>query len=75
MNKKQLIVAWVMGIIISAIFFVVPKINYYEGSYIKGYLLQSSLKEKLATLTNWSLVLSYSIIVLIIGGLLIYTLM
>ena len=71
MNKKQLIVAWVMGIIISVVLIVTPKMYYAENGYINGSF---SIVDKLAPLTNWSIVLNYSLIVLIIGGLLIYTL-
>lgn len=66
MNKKQLIVAWIMGISISFILIITPKVNYIQNSYIK-------YKDTQPAVTNWSLVLNYSLIILIIGGLLVYT--
>jgi len=79
MNKKQLIVAWVMGIIISTILVITPKIGYYQNCYIKykESLQASPYTQTLRMLTpliNWNLVLGHSLIVFIIGGLLIYTL-
>jgi len=68
MNKKQLIAAWLMGVIIYIIVMVVPKIYYGGSSYLRSY------SSDLAPLTNWSIVISYSLIVLIISGLLIYSL-
>mgnify|MGYP001574702603 CR=1 FL=1 len=58
MNKKQLIVAWVMGIsIILSIVFPIQKITDYEfGSTFKDYRFEQI------------------VVILIIGGLLIYTL-
>ena len=73
MNKKQLIAAWVMGISISAILLTTPKIYYGENTYLKSRE-GASFIDKLAPLTNWSIILNYSLIALVIGGLLIYTL-
>lgn len=71
MNKKQLIVAWVMGVIISVIIAIIPKISYYQNSYVVYFIREGNVS--LAPLTNWSTVLGYSLIILIIGSLLIYT--
>lgn len=73
LNKKQLAVLWFMVIAISGIMLFVPKITYYNSSYVKlGELLTSSA-EKLAHLTNWSLIFSFCVPIAIIGGALICT--
>lgn len=57
MNKKQLIVAWGIGIVISGVF--IYQFNYFSYRYIPQAFMRS---------------IGFSIPVLIIGGLLIYTL-
>lgn len=68
MNKKQFIIAWVMVIAISIIILFTPKMLCYENSY----LIYD--KDNFTPLINWSRILGYSVIVLLIGGLLAYTL-
>lgn len=67
MNKRQLIVAWVAGIIMSIILLAVPKVSFIKNSYLQ-------YDETYPPVANWSIILNYSLIILIIGGLLIYTL-
>jgi hypothetical protein len=69
MNKKQFFTAWIMGAAISLILFFTPKITTWQN----GLLILRQDKAFLAPLVNWSLVGSYSLIILIIGGLLIYS--
>jgi hypothetical protein len=73
MNKKQLVVVWVLGTVLSAIILLVPKIAYYDNSYVIPSNLNSSTAEKLASMVNWSLIFSYCMPALIGSCLLIYT--
>jgi|WetSurMetagenome_2_1015567.scaffolds.fasta_scaffold723014_1 hypothetical protein len=69
MNKKQFLISWVMGSALSVILLVTPKITTWQN----GLLILRQDKAFLAPLVNWSLVGSYSLVILIIGGLLIYS--
>ncbi len=69
MNKKQFLISWVMGSALSVILLVTPKITTWQN----GLLILRQDKAFLAPLVNWSLVSSYCLIILIIGGLLIYS--
>lgn len=70
MNKKQLVVAWLTGIFISLVILFTPKITTWK----EGLLIIKKDKGFLAPLVNWSLVWSYSLVILIIGCLLILSL-
>ncbi len=77
MNKKQLIVAWAMGILICISIFSTPK--YYEHLDYGGgrhYSKKPYEKEFIHSIRKleWDFTLEYSIPVLIIGVLFIYTL-
>ena len=69
MNKKQLVVAWIMAIAICYILLNAPKV-YYEG--YSGYKRNNSYEKVLTP--DWNVAAQNSIPVLLIGGLLIYTL-
>ena len=69
MSKRQLVVAWIMAIGISFIIFATPK--YVEIKRVKFPL---KFRANIIGITNWDKILSLSIVVLIFGGLLIYTL-
>jgi hypothetical protein len=78
MNKKQLIVAWLIGITICATFLYYPK-RYFvglEGSQV--FFEKFDKNNKLARLAmpvmQWGYVIPICLSILIIGGLLIYTL-
>jgi hypothetical protein len=73
MNKKQLIVAWVIGIIICILIISTPK-EYLMRSSSGGYYKVSIPNPYTITKIQWDFVLRYSLVTLIIGGLLIYTL-
>ena len=70
MSKKQLVAAWIIGVMVSTILVITPKIAYYQNSYVNF----TEISDICAPLTNWNIVLTYSSIILIIGSLLIYTL-
>lgn len=70
MNIKQLIIAWITGLAISAVLFLTPKIATWKGDLI----ILAKDNTYSAPLVNWSLVISLSLIILIIGSLLIYSL-
>jgi len=67
MNKKQLIVLWATGLIICLIIIFTPKICFVQNSCFK-------YDKNWAPVVNWGLILSRSLIVIIIGGLALYTL-
>lgn len=76
MNKKQLIVTWIMGIIICIVIIFTPKV-YFAPSYLVGrYYYKKNGVGEATTITKiqWDSVLQRSLITLIIGVLLIYTL-
>jgi len=73
MNKKQLIIAWVTGLIICLIILNVP--TYYLiptrwGNYIK---VNNSVEHAIPR-TDWDSIAKDALLVLIIGGLLFYSL-
>lgn len=70
MNKTQLILAWLTGLVISAVLMFTPKIMTWKGDLI--FLTKDN--KYLAPLVNWSLVGAHSLVILIIGILLIYSL-
>lgn len=79
MNKEHLIVAWVMAIFIISFILCAPKyyILYggYRGNIKLSYQEATDFQKKRAVLkTDWDFVFQSSLITLIIGGLLIYTL-
>lgn len=70
MSKVQLMIAWVMGLGICAVLYFTPKITSWKGDLI----ILAKDNAYSAPLVNWSLVISLSLIILIIGSLIIYTL-
>lgn len=70
MNKIQLIIAWITGLAISTVLYLTPKIASYKGDLI----ILAKDNAYSAPLVNWSLVISFSVIILIIGSLLILSL-
>lgn len=70
MNKAQLLIAWVAGLAICAVLYFTPKIATYQG----GLVLRTPTLAYAAPLVNWSLVISLSVMILIIAGLLICSL-
>ncbi|MDD5729635.1 MAG: hypothetical protein PHN57_00705 [Candidatus Omnitrophica bacterium] len=70
MNKKQLIAAWVTGVLICVVMLFTPRITTWQN----GLLILRTDKAFLAPLVNWSLVTSYCLVILIIGVLAVYTL-
>ncbi len=77
MNKWQLVVLWVMGASIIISILCAPKM-YYQSSLHplgRGRWLDYEPEERCTmSRTRWDSVLQNSLIILIIGGLLIYTL-
>jgi len=70
-NKKQLIVAWVMGIIISWIcIYSIPTRPLEQNKWIERLPIYSIYTNRI----DFSLLIIETIPILIIGGLLIYTL-
>ena len=73
MNKKQLIVLWGMGIIISSLLIFYPKKYLFIWEHgIRQYRDRPS--GETLPVTQWSVILPIIFAVLIIGGILIYTL-
>lgn len=70
MNKKQLIAAWVMAGLTTCVLLFTPKITPWQN----GLLITHRDKDFLAPMVNWSLVISYCLVIGIIGGLAFYTL-
>ena len=73
MNKKQLMVAWLMGLLICT-FLVIAPTAYIIPQPLIGTLKTSKLYENKIIKIQWDFVLQRSLIVLIIGGLLTYSL-
>lgn len=74
MNKKQLIVAWVMGVALLGIIIITPKIICKDNTYYEANPQTTPIGYTYVPLTNWNAVFTHSSMVLIIGSLLIYTL-
>jgi hypothetical protein len=73
MNKKQLIVLWGMGIIISSLLiFYPPKYVVFMEHGKRAYIDKPT--EIALPVTQWNVILPIIFAVLIIGGILIYTL-
>ena len=74
MNKKQLVVAWIMAIAICYILLSAPKV-YYRRDYTRYIKANNPLSyaDEVST-PDWNVAAQNSIPVLLIGGLLIYTL-
>lgn len=70
MNKKQLLVAWGMGLSVCLAVLFTPKMTTWK----EGLLILRKDQGFLAPLVNWSLVCAYSLVIIIIGCLLIYSL-
>jgi len=73
MNKKQLIVAWVVVILICTLLLLAPKL-YLMPHPAGGYIKMEKRTNDTITKIDWDFVLQNSLITLIIGGLSIYTL-
>jgi len=73
MNKKQLIVAWIIGILICGVIASAPKI-YLAPAPGGGYAAEKSPQSYTITKLDWSSVLQRSLIIFILGSLLIYSL-
>ncbi len=69
MNKSQLSVAWVMAFALCSAVLFTPKMSAWKEG-----LLIIRKEQFLAPLVNWSLVCGYCFAILVVGGLLIYTL-
>ena len=69
MNKKQLSIAWGMGILISAAVLFTPRVTTWK----EGLLILKKDNGFLAPLVNWNLVFSFIVVIGVIGGLLVYT--
>jgi hypothetical protein len=75
MNKKQLIVAWIIGILVCLTLFLVPKkycFHAQEGS--KLYFDDPTGYNYLETVLRWEEIVPTSLTILIIGSLTIYSL-
>ena len=69
MNKKQLIVSWSVGIIIVLILLLTPGTKETKMIFIGRNMVPTISEEK-----AWSDILTRSLAVIVIGGLLMYTL-
>jgi len=74
MTKKQLTVAWIMGIVIIFIILNAPKYYLHPTSTGNYFKQDTPPSPRSYPNTDWNFIMSGSLIVLIIGGLLIYTL-
>ena len=72
MNKKQLIVAWIMGVIICFVLFLGTQSIYYGQLYGIGEYKWQFVSLPVGII--FQIIISYIIPILIIGSLLIYTL-
>ena len=81
MNKKQLIVTWVISGIISVLFLFPPKFYVISGGQIKDAIMENKWildktywLSEIPLVVDWVQTIFYIFPMLIIGGLLIYTL-
>jgi len=73
MNKRQLIVAWVVGALISLVFIFSPMAYYIRGERTTYKMAKANSVVSVKAI-NWDRLAQYCIPIIFIGSLLLYTL-